>query len=139
MELTALSYLDLIIQIAILCVLVLNYYLLQKKSKKLHGLVMTSVFITNTVLIVAVMLLPFLAESTEIFEDITAPESLLFLSHHVLGLITEVLGAFVVLRWIVKGLNPDSCKGKTLMRVTLSVWFVSILLGILLFIIHFVE
>jgi len=139
MELTALSYLDLFVQIAILCVLVLDYFLIQKKNRKIHGIVMTSAFVTNTVLVLVVMLMPFLAESTEIFENIIATENLLFLGHHLLGLITEVLGAFLVLRWVVKGLSTESCKGKTLMRATLSIWFVSILLGILLFLLHFVE
>jgi len=139
MELTVLSYLDLIIQIVILCVLALNYYLLQKKSKRLHGMVMTFAFVVNTILVLVVMLVPFLAESAEIFEDVFAMENLLFLSHHVLGLITEVLGGFVVLRWVVKGLGTESCRGKILMRATLSIWFVSILLGILLFLLHFLE
>ncbi len=85
------------------------------------------------------MLFPFLGETSEIFENIAASENLLFLTHHTLGLVAEVLGAFVVLRWVLKGLNSDSCKGKALMRVTLGFWFVSILLGVLLFLIHFVE
>ena len=139
MELTLLSYLDLIVQIVILFVLFFSYYLAQKKSKKLHGAVMTSAFVANTVLVVVVMLMPFLAEGAEIFEDVFAMENLLFLGHHILGLIAEGLGVFVVLRWVVKGFNSDFCKGKALMRVTSGAWFVSILLGFLLFIIHFVE
>jgi len=102
-------------------------------------MVMTSVFIINTILILTVMLFPFLGETSEIFENIGASENLLFLSHHALGLVAEVFGAFLVLRWVVKGFNSDFCKGKVLMRVTLGFWFASIVLGVLLFLIHFVE
>jgi uncharacterized membrane protein YozB (DUF420 family) len=136
MELTTLSYFDLIIQIAILIALVLDYFLLRKENLKRHGALMTSAFAVNTVLIVAVMLPPFLGQTTEILENVLEAESLLFLSHHVLGFIVEILGGFLVLRWVLKAFNESFCRGKTLMRVTIGTWLVSILLGIVLFAWH---
>jgi uncharacterized membrane protein YozB (DUF420 family) len=138
MELTSLSYLDLIIQIAIFGVLVIDYFFIRKKNLRQHGVLMTSAFITNTILIAVVMLPPFLGESTELFRNILEAESLLFLSHHLLGLVAELLGGFMVLRWVVKAFDASFCKGKTLMRATISTWLVSILLGIVLFIWHLI-
>ena len=136
MELTALSYFDLVIQIAIFCVLVVDYFFIKKKNLRLHGLLMTSTFIANTILIAVVMLPPFVGESTELFVNILEAESLLFLSHHVLGLVAELLGGFLVLRWVIKSFNVSFCKGQTLMKATLSTWLVSIILGVVLFIWH---
>jgi len=136
MELTTLSYLDLIIQIAISIALVLDYFLLRKENLKRHGALMTSAFAVNTVSIVAVMLPPFLGQTTEILENVLETESLLFLSHHVLGLIAEILGGFLVLRWVLKTFNESFCRGKTLMRATIGTWLFSILLGFVLFAWH---
>jgi uncharacterized membrane protein YozB (DUF420 family) len=138
MELTTLSYLDLIIQITIFGVLVIDYFFIQKKNRRQHGVLMTSAFISNTILIVAVMLPPFLGESTELFSNILEVESLLFLSHHVLGLVAELLGGFLVLRWVMKAFNTSVCKGKALMKATISTWLVSLILGIVLFMWHLI-
>ena len=138
MELTLLSYLDLVIQIAIFGVLVTDYFFIRKKNLRRHGVLMTSAFITNTILIAVVMLPPFLGESTELFSNILEAESLLFLSHHALGLVAEILGGFLVLRWVVKAVDASFCKGKTLMRATVSTWIGSIILGIVLFIWHLI-
>jgi uncharacterized membrane protein YozB (DUF420 family) len=139
MQLTMLSYLDFIIQIAILGVLVISYFFIRKKNLRQHGALMTSVFVVNTILLVAVMLPPFLSEGTEIFGNILDMDSLLLLSHHVLGLIAELLGAFLVFRWAIKAFNTSFCKGKILMRVTMGTWLASILLGAVIFILHFIE
>ena len=134
MELTTLSYLDLMLQVGILVVLVFDYLVLREKNLKRHGVLMTGLFAINTVSVVAIMLPPFLGHTAEILENALAAESLLFLSHHVLGLIAEILGGFLVLRWLLKSF----CKGKTLMRATMATWIVSILLGIVLFAWHLI-
>lgn len=139
MELTSLSYADLIVQIAIFCALLLDYFVVRKKNLRLHGVLMTTAFVTSTILMVVVMVAPFIAESSEIFEDVLGMESLLFLSHHVLGLVAEILAAFIVFRWVLKTFDASSCKGKNLMRATVSTWLLSILLGIVIFILHFIE
>jgi uncharacterized membrane protein YozB (DUF420 family) len=134
MELTTLSYLDLILQVGILFVLIFDYLVLRKKNLKRHGALMTGLFALNTISIVAIMLPPFLGQTAEILENLLATENLLFSSHHVLGLIAEILGGFLVLRWLLKSF----CKGKTLMRATISTWIGSILLGIVLFAWHLI-
>ena len=139
MELTALSYVDLVIQIAILVALVLDYFFIRKKSLRQHGALMTSAFVVSTILLIVIMLPPFLEESTEIIENVFGVESLLFLSHHVFGLVAELLGGFLVLRWVLKASDVSSCKGKNLMRAVVITWIVSILLGIVLFIWHIID
>jgi len=139
MEITILSLFDLVIQIAIFGVLVIDYLFIRKKNLKQHGILMSSAFILNTILILVIMLPPFLDESTELFGNILEIESLIFLSHHVLGLVAELLGGFLVLRWwFVKVFDTSFCKGKTLMRATIITWLVSIILGIILLIWHLI-
>ena len=60
MELTTLSYLDLMLQVGILVVLVFDYLVLREKNLKRHGVLMTGLFAINTVSVVAIMLPPFL-------------------------------------------------------------------------------
>jgi uncharacterized membrane protein YozB (DUF420 family) len=139
MELTALSYLDLAIQIIILGALLVDYLILRRKSLKQHIALLTAAFIANTVLIVAVMIVPFLGESVEILENLLEAESLLFLSHHIIGLIAELLGGFLVLRWVAKRFDTSSCKEMRLMRLAMGTWIISILLGIVLFAWHLIE
>ena len=139
MQLEISSYVDLFIQISILIALILDYFFVRKKSLKKHGVLMVSAFLINIILVASVMILPFLVESTEILENVFGLESLLFLSHHVLGLIAVLLGGFLVLKWTVKAFNTSSCKGKTLMRATFVIWIISILLGIVIFVLHFIE
>lgn len=134
MELTTLSYLDLILQVGIFFVLIFDYLVLRKKNLKRHGALMTGLFALNTISIVAIMLPPFLGQTAEILENSLEAENLLFLSHHVLRLIAEILGGFLVLRWLLKSF----CKGKTLMKATISTWIGSILLGIVLFAWHLI-
>ena len=118
MELTFFGYLDLIIQIILGVVLVIDYFFLKKQSIKTHSSVMTTAFVVNTVLILAVMTPPFLGESTEIFENLTEIESLLFASHHFIGLVTEFLAGFVVVRFIANVFRQSSCKNKNIMKAT---------------------
>ncbi|MGF3522776.1 MAG: hypothetical protein ACQXXJ_06745, partial [Candidatus Bathyarchaeia archaeon] len=63
---------------------------------------------------------------------------MLFLSHHIVGLIAELLAGFLVLKWIFRRFDVTLCKGKNLMRTTISTWLVSILLGIFLFLWHLI-
>jgi uncharacterized membrane protein YozB (DUF420 family) len=114
------------IQVAIFGTLVLDNFFIRKKNLKHHGMVMSFAFTASTILIFVVILLPFLNQSADIIEDIASVESLLFLSHHVLRLIAELLGGFLVLRWAAKASNASFCKGKTLMRVAIGTWLVSI-------------
>ncbi len=139
MELNALSYLDLAIQIVILVALLVDYFVLRKKSLKQHITLLTAAFIVNTALVVAVLIQPFLDEGAEILENLLATESLLFVSHHLIGLIAEFLGAFLILRWSLKKFDTSSCKGKNPMRLAMITWIISILFGIILFIWHLIE
>jgi len=139
LELTTVSYIDLGIQIAIFIVLIAGSFLAQKQNKKTHALLMTSALLINTVLILVIMVQPFLEESSEIFENLLVTENMLFLSHHVLGLIAEVLGIILVLKWAMNRFESLSCKGKLLMRLTSGTWIISILLGLVIFILHFIE
>lgn len=136
MELTFLSYLDLTIQIILGLILLLDYFFLKKRSLKLHGTLMLTVFLVNTVLILVIMIPPFLGESIEIFENLAEIESLLFLSHHIIGLLAELLAGFIVVKYIIRAFNSSFCKNKNLMRATLIIWLISIILGIILFLWH---
>ena len=138
MELTILSYLDIIIQIIIGSVLVADYFYFKRENLKLHSTMMTTIFLVNTVLILVVMLPPFLGETDTIFGNLAEFESLLFASHHTIGLVAEFLSGFVILRYIVRAFKPSSCKHKKLMKATVTIWLLSIISGIILFLWHII-
>ena len=137
MELTLLSIIDLVIQIVILSVLLVDYFYLQKKNIKNHGIVMGIAFILNTILIAVIMVPPFLEEVVEIAEQsLDFTEGLLW-GHHILGLVAEILAGFLVLKWAARSFDSTSCKGKKLMKATYGTWILSILLGLVIFFLHY--
>ena len=137
MELTLLSIIDLVIQVVILSVLLVDYFYLQKKNIKTHGIVMGIAFILNTILIVVIMVPPFLEEVAEIAEHSLDFTGGLLWGHHVLGLVAEILAGFLVLKWAAHSFDSSSCKGKKLMKATFGTWILSIILGLVLFFLHY--
>ena len=137
LELTFLSVIDLVIQFVILGILLVDYFYLQKKSIKKHGLVMGLAFLLNTILISVIMVPPFLEEVAEIAEQSLDFTGGLLWSHHILGLIAEILAGFLVIKWAAKSFDSTSCKGKKLMKVTFGTWILSIILGLVIFFLHY--
>lgn len=137
MELTLLSIIDLVFQFVILGILLVDYFYLQKKSIKKHGLVMGLAFLLNTILISVIMVPPFLEEVAEIAEHSLDFNGGLLWGHHILGLVAEILAGFLVLKWAIRSFDSTTCKGKKLMKVTYGIWILSIILGLVLFVLHY--
>jgi len=137
LELTLLSYIDLAIQIVILFILLIDYFYLQRKSIKNHGIVMGLAFLLNTILIAVIMVPPFLEEVAEMAEHSIDFNGGLLWGHHILGLAAEILAGFLVLKWVLRSFDSTTCKGKKLMKITYGIWILSIVLGLAIFALHY--
>lgn len=120
-----LADMNLLLQILLLVILLLGYMLGKKKtavSLKAHGRVMTVLVALNALSILLVM-------GPSLFHNIEAvvgeASSIGFpvtLVHHLVGLIAEILGAVLVFK--------KFGKVRMWMRLTFTLWFVALVLGI---------
>ncbi len=122
---------NLVIQLILTLVLIYGYVLFRSGKIKLHSQVTAFVTGINLLSILFSMLPRFLDESEHILENPFGVEAILLTSHHLLGLIAEVLALYSIYKWW-KG----DCKGKMLMRSILLSWIVSSLIGIYLYLNH---
>jgi len=68
-----------------------------------------------------------------IIPDPTMVISLVGLIHGVTGIIAVVLGGYLVAAWRFKTDSSGCFKRKQTMRITITVWFLSLILGIVLY------
>jgi len=128
---------DLTVQLVILGMLLFGLWLLRsKKNMRGHALIFTAATIINLMTFFLFMVLPFLNEWGEATASPLSVHSFFMLVHHAIGLVALVLSVFVVGRWAAKRLNPQGCKGKSLMYATFGTWFGALGLGVVLFLLE---
>jgi uncharacterized membrane protein YozB (DUF420 family) len=126
----------LIYVLVLLPLMLLGFYFARRKMFNQHKLTMTTIFIANWVLIAWVM-------SPSYREAVSVPNadfSSIFLIlptiHMILGVIAQLTATYlVILMWTertpLEKLVPFRIKNiKTPMRITLSIWIITILLGL---------
>jgi len=65
--------------------------------------------------------------------------TLTVLTHALTGALAEILGIWVVGEWLLRSLETKACvMRKKVMRVTVSLWFIAIILGIAVYVILYV-
>ena len=129
---------SLIIQIVVLLMLFYSLFLKQQKKFKHHGITMAVAVVLHLVMIFAIMIPSFLFIVPEFI--IRAPldtTSIVGLIHGVTGAIAAVLGVFLVAAWHFSKDLTGCFKRKIFMRSTISVWLISLLLGIILYAIFY--
>ena len=129
---------SLIIQVVVLLILVYSLFLKRQKKFKQHGIIMTVAVVSHLVMIFAIMTPSFLVIVPEFI--IRAPldtTSIVGLIHGVTGTIAAVLGVFLVTAWHFSKDLSGCFKRKIFMRATISVWLISLLLGIILYAIFY--
>ncbi|NLF89478.1 hypothetical protein GX563_11740 [Candidatus Bathyarchaeota archaeon] len=127
---------SLIVQIVVFLLLVLGYFYKRKLKFYMHGAVMAVAVALHLITVFAVMVPSFVLGVIPYY---VIPEPLMVISlasviHGVLGIVAIVLGVYLVAAWAFRR-NVNGCfKRKNVMRLTISVWFASLILGFLLYI-----
>jgi hypothetical protein len=129
------STLSLGIQIVVLCLLIGAVFLKTHKKYRQHGIVMFSAVVLHIVSILAVMVPSFRAyvgPGVINFSDLWAIVTLVHVSA---GFMTALFGIWLVGSWHLKTDIQGCFKKKRFMDVTLILWMLSIVLGILLYLV----
>jgi uncharacterized membrane protein YozB (DUF420 family) len=129
------STISLGIQIVVLGLLIGAVFLKTRKQYRRHGIAMFSAVVLHIVSILAVMVPSFrvYAGSGGInFSDVWASVTLVHVSA---GLIAALFGVWLVGSWHLKTDMKGCFRKKRLMDVTLILWMLSIVLGIILYLV----
>jgi uncharacterized membrane protein YozB (DUF420 family) len=128
---------SLTIQIIVLILLLSGYSLKRMKKFRQHGITMLTAVILHVIMILAVMLpsfilgvIPLILANTSFALTIMAP------LHGIMGIIAAVLGVWIVASWRLRTSLQYCMPKKKLMLLTLTLWLIALLLGILLYL-HF--
>jgi uncharacterized membrane protein YozB (DUF420 family) len=132
-----LSDVNLLFQLAILCVIALGIVFRFKRLRLKHGTTMGTALVLHTFSIFAIMV-PSLAGSVGLFRNPFVPLALAILLHAVLGSLVEVLGIYLVVVWALGHWNAKVCfRNKRVMDVTLISWLMELTLGIYVYILYY--
>ena len=123
---------SLILQLFVLAMLIFGYLLFRAHNLKGHGFVLSTATIVHIVAILLRMI-PAISSDPQFISITLDPLSLIHWGHIALGLIAPTLGTYISLRWIIHGTNPHNCVGKWIMRITFITWIISLLFGIVMF------
>lgn len=121
---------NLILQFVIFALLLVGLFFKQKGKFVFHGSTMLIAVVLNAASFFLVMRPSF---ATFDFSVLDSPIKIISLAHGILGGVTEILGIFLVAAWSLQR-NVQSCiKRKMIMRITITLWFIALVLGILLY------
>lgn len=130
---------SLLVQLSVLAMLVYGYYLKSKLRFRRHGIVMASAAILHLGFVLVIMIPSFVLAVIPNY-IVAAPltlTSIVGLIHAITGATTITLAVWLVLAWRFKK-DFSGCFGrKKVMLPTLSLWFVTLMLGIVLFVIFY--
>jgi uncharacterized membrane protein YozB (DUF420 family) len=128
------STVSLVIQVVVLALIIGALIIKRQNKYRQHGIVMLSAVILHIISIFAVMVpsfaefyaMPSLIDYADVFVILT-------LVHVVSGVISAVLGVWIVGSWhLQKDIKPCFRK-KRIMDVTVTLWLLALLLGIVLY------
>jgi len=130
---TLISTTSLALQIAVLFLLFGSVWLKTKKRFRQHGITMLTAVVLHTITIVLVMIPSFRAIMAGDFPILV---STITSVHGILGILSEVLGVWIVASWRLRASNQYCAPKKKLMLLTLTLWITAIILGVLVYL-HF--
>lgn len=137
-----LSDVNLLFQLAIFVVLLVGFFLAKfKRSFMKHGWIMLAALVLHTVLIFGIMVPSLLSmEKAGLLANLSGRLALFTVPHAVLGSIVEILAIYLVGTFLFNRVNVKSCfKNKRLMQVTITLWFLEIILGVYIYILLYVP
>jgi hypothetical protein len=123
------------IQIVVLCLLIGAVFLKTHKKYRQHGIVMFSAIVLHIVSILAIMVPSFRTYIGPGVINFSDPWAIVTFVHVSAGFMTALFGIWLVGSWHLKT-NIQGCfQKKRFMDVTLILWMLSIVLGILLYLV----
>jgi len=129
-----LSDFSLIFQFFVAAILVLALLAMARRRYMLHGVMMSSAVVLHTFIIFEVMV-PTFRSLSGVFSDLSTRLAFLVVVHSIVGSVVEILGVLLIVLWLAKRANMDSCfRRKHVMEVTIVLWMLEILLGFYLYI-----
>ncbi|NWG10944.1 hypothetical protein HXY33_04235 [Candidatus Bathyarchaeota archaeon] len=119
-----------VLQFVILGVLSVGLFYKQRGKFVFHGSTMLIAVVLNAVSFFLVMWPSFVAFD---FTVLDSPLKVVSLTHGILGGIAEILGLFLVVAWGVQKKMQSCIRRKIVMRITILLWLIALVLGILLY------
>ena len=132
--------LTLLLQIVIFLVLLAGFGMAKaKRDFTKHGAIMGVAVALHTISIFIVMV-PSLLRSGGLFENLYSNLPLALASHAALGILVEILGAYLVLAWAQHPKDAKPCfKRKSAMRVVIVCWLIDLILGAYVYVLLYVP
>ena len=123
---------SLILQIVVLVLLFAGVGLKGRKKFRQHGIVMLTAVVLHTIIILAWMVPSFSASfsgSINLADMIVVT----ILVHAFIGIAADLLGIWLVASWRLRADMKTCFAKKSLMRVTMALWLITLFLGIVLY------
>ena len=130
---------SLALQIAALTFLVVALALKNKKSYRQHGITVTIALLLHIITVAAVMVPTFSTFFTSPGTLVLDAVVIISLAHVALGFVALALGIGLVTAWHFKADLKSCFANKKAMRPTLVLWTVSILLGVVMYVIFWAS
>jgi len=125
---------SLFIQIVVLVLLIGGYWLKRMKKFRQHGITMLTSVVLHTVMILAWMIpsfSSFLGSSVSI--NLADMIVVTILVHAFMGIAADLLGIWLVASWRLRADMKTCFAKKSIMRVTITLWLIALVLGIMLY------
>jgi uncharacterized membrane protein YozB (DUF420 family) len=125
---------SLVVEVVVLVLLFGGYSLKRMKKFRQHGITMLTAVVLHTVMILAWMIPSFSSffrspGSTNLADIIVVTT----LVHAFMGIATDILGIWLVASWRLQADMKTCFAKKRIMRVTLTLWLIALVLGIILY------
>jgi uncharacterized membrane protein YozB (DUF420 family) len=123
---------SLIFQIVVLVLLFAGVGLKGRKKFRQHGIVMLTAVVLHTIIILAWMVPSF---SLSFSGSINLADVIVvtILVHAFMGIAADLLGIWLVASWRLRADMKTCFAKKSLMRVTITLWLITLFLGIVLY------
>jgi len=123
---------SLIFQIVVLVLLFAGVGLKGRKKFRQHGIVMLTAVVLHTIIILAWMVPSF---SASVLGSINLADMIVvtILVHAFMGIAADLLGIWLVASWRLRADMKTCFAKKSLMRVTMTLWLITLFLGIVLY------
>lgn len=130
----------LLLQIVIFVALFAGFVMARtRRSFMKHGAIMGVAVVLHTISIFMVMA-PSLLSSGGLFENWVGSLPIAVALHAALGILVEILGAYLVLAWILHPKDSTPCfKRKSFMRVVIVCWLIALVLGAYVYVLLYVP
>jgi uncharacterized membrane protein YozB (DUF420 family) len=128
---------SLVLQIIVLGLLLGGYMLKRAKKFRYHGIAMLAAVVLHLTVIFALMIPSFFLTVIPIISANAASALALIAPFHaIIGIVAAVLGVWIVASWRLRTSLQYCTPKKRIMLVTFTLWVITLLLGILLYL-HF--